>query len=226
MEREKLREIAALIYPTRCPVCGEIIGANDCFCKKCTDILVRYEGRLDVKGSAGGVAAYEYHPNMSEAVMLMKRGVMGNAPFAFGTELATRIREAGIEADLLVPVPMYKHDLRRRGANQSLLIAEEVGRRLGIAVDGRSVVKSIETLPQKELRRAEREVNMRGAFTVTAPEAVKGKTIIVIDDLCTTGSTLAEMTAVLLGAGAAKVYCACACRAVEHKEDNETEDIV
>ena len=221
MEREKLRELAALIYPTRCPVCGEVIGANDCFCERCTDILIRYEGRLDVKGSAGGVAAYEYHPNMSEAVMLMKRGVMGNAPFAFGTELAARIREAGIEADLLVPVPMYKRDLRRRGANQSLLIAEEVGRRLGIAVDGKSVVKSVETLPQKELRRAEREVNMRGAFTVTAPEAVKNKRIIVVDDLCTTGSTLAEMAAVLLGAGAAKVYCACACRAVEHKEEEE-----
>ena len=203
MEREKLRELAALIYPARCPVCGEVIGANDCFCEKCTEILVRYEGSLDVKGSAGGVAAYEYHPNMSEAVMLMKRGVMGNAPFAFGTELAARITDAGITADLLVPVPMYKHDLRRRGANQSLLIAKEVGRRLGIAVDGKSVVKSVETLPQKELRRAEREVNMRGAFTVTAPEAVKGKTVIVIDDLCTTGSTLAELTAVLLEAGAA-----------------------
>ncbi|MDO4864293.1 MAG: phosphoribosyltransferase family protein [Ruminococcus sp.] len=222
MEREKLRKIAALLYPTRCPVCGEVIGANDCFCEKCTDILVPYTGSFRVKGSPKFVAAYEYHPNMSEAVMLMKRGVMGNAPYAFGSEIAARIREAGMDrADLLVPVPMFKADLRSRGANQSLLIAQEVGRRLAIPVDGKSVVKSVETLPQKELRKREREVNLRGAFTVAAPEAVKGRTIILIDDLCTTGSTLAEVTAVLLGAGAAEVYCACACKAVEHEEEED-----
>jgi ComF family protein len=224
MKRETLRKLTALIYPSRCPVCDVVIGANDCFCEKCTGILVRYDGDFLVKGSSGFAAAYEYHPNMEEAVLLMKRGVMGNAPYAFGTAIAERLREKGMDkADLLVPVPMFRSDLRRRGANQSQLIAEEVGRRLGIAVDAKSVVKSVETLPQKELRKREREVNMRGAFTVTAPEVISGKTIIVIDDLCTTGSTLAELTSVLLGAGAAAVYCACACKAVEFK-DKKTEE--
>ncbi len=226
MEREKLRELAALIYPSRCPVCGEVIGANDCFCEKCTEILVRWEEDFSVKGCAGAVAAYEYRPNMKEAIMLMKRGVMGNAPFAFGSAVAERLLEKGFDkADLLIPVPMFKSDLRRRGANQSQLIAEEVGRRLGIPVDAKSVVKSVETLPQKELRKSEREVNMRGAFTVAVPDAILSKTIILIDDLCTTGSTLAELAAVLLEAGAAKVYCACACKTVNNDENEREEEI-
>ena len=226
MEREKLRELAALTYPSRCPVCGEVIGANDSFCEKCTEILVRWEEVFSVKGCAGAVAAYEYRPNMKEAIMLMKRGVMGNAPFAFGSAVAERLLEKGFDkADLLIPVPMFKSDRRRRGANQSQLIAEEVGRRLGIPVDAKSVVKSVETLPQKELRKSEREVNMRGAFTVAVPDAILSKTIIHIDDLCTTGSTLAELAAVLLEAGAAKVYCACACKTVNNDENEREEEI-
>ena len=226
MEREKLRELAALIYPSRCPVRGEVIGANDSFCEKCTEILVRWEEVFSVKGCAGAVAAYEYRTNMKEAIMLMKRGVMGNAPFAFGSAVAERLLEKGFDkADLLIPVPMFKSDRRRRGANQSQLIAEEVGRRLGIPVDAKSVVKSVETLPQKELRKSEREVNMRGAFTVAVPDAILSKTIILIDDLCTTGSTLAELAAVLLEAGAAKVYCACACKTVNNDENEREEEI-
>ncbi|MCQ2491126.1 MAG: ComF family protein [Ruminococcus sp.] len=226
MKHETLRQIAALIYPSRCPVCNDIIGANDCFCPKCSEILVRYEGSFHIRGSSGFVAAYEYRPDMSEAVMLMKRGTMGNAPYAFGSAIAERLAEAGMNsAELLVPVPMYRSDLHRRGGNQSRLIAEVVGRKLGICVDSGAVIKSTETLPQKELRKHEREVNMRGAFTVRKPEAVFGKKIILIDDICTTGSTLTELTSVLLSAGAAEVCCACACKTVGRYENEQGEQI-
>ena len=121
MKRETLRELAALIYPSRCPVCDEVIGANDCFCEKCTGILVRHEGDFLVKGSSGFAAAYEYHPNMEEAVLLMKRGVMGNAPYAFGTAIAERLRQKGIDkADLLVPASMFRSGYASSLAKYSL----------------------------------------------------------------------------------------------------------
>lgn len=226
MKRETIRKIAALIYPNRCPVCGEVIGANDCFCAKCSDILIKYTGDFRIEGSSRFVAAYEYRAEMSEAVMIMKRGTMGNAPYAFGTELAARIRSAGMDkADLLIPVPMYRTDLRRRGANQAHLIAQELGRHLGIPVNGTAVIKSEETLPQKELKRHERIVNMHGAFTVRLPQEVAGKRIIVVDDVCTTGSTLAELTSALLASGAAEVCCAAACKVPDMEKDEPTEEM-
>lgn len=215
MKRETIRSLAALIYPVRCPICGEIIGANDCFCPKCSEILVKFSGSYSVNGCAAATAAYEYHDNMSEAVMIMKRGICGNAPFAFGTELAECIRRSGMtDADLLVPVPMYLSDRRKRGFNQSELIAEELSKRLDIPVCSDAVAKSRETLPQKELGSKERRVNMHGAFSVTEPGAVAGKTIIIVDDVCTTGSTLAELAAALLESGAVRIYCACCCKVV------------
>lgn len=215
MKRETIRSLAALIYPVRCPICGDVIGANDCFCPKCSEILVKFSGSYSVKGCAAATAAYEYHDNMSEAVMIMKRGIGGNAPFAFGAELAECIRRSGMtDAHMLVPVPMYQPELRKRGFNQSKLIADELSKRLSIPVCSDAVAKSYETLPQKTLGSSERKVNMHGAFSVTKPAAVAGKTIILVDDVCTTGSTLAEAAAVLLESGAARIYCACCCKVV------------
>ena len=226
MNRRLLRELSALLYPVRCPVCNDFIFANDSFCPECAEKLVRYSGSFSIKGSAGSTAAFLYNEAISPAIMLMKDGIMGNAPYALGGELAVRIREAGMDsADLLIPVPLSRESLEERITNQSLCIAEEVGLRLGIPVCGTAVVKSAETLPQKELNKHQREVNLHGAFTVAEPEIIAGKTIILIDDVCTTGSTLAEVTDTLISAGAGKVYCACACKTPELQEDDETTEV-
>jgi ComF family protein len=226
MNRRLIRELSALLYPVRCPVCGEVILPNDRFCPECEKLLVSYSGSFQVKGSAGFTAAYEYRKEMSAAVMLMKDGVMGNAPYAFGSELAERIRAAGMDgADLLIPAPLHKNELRQRSVNQSFFIAKEVGLRLGIPVNGTALLKTAETLPQKELSKRERKLNLHGAFTVSEPEVIADKTIILIDDVCTTGSTLAELTAALLGAGAKTVYCASACKTPEVQADDEKTEV-
>ena len=75
------------------------------------------------------------------------------------------------------------------------------------------------------LNKHQREVNLHGAFTVAEPENITGKTIILIDDVCTTGSTLAEVTDTLLSAGAEKVCCACACKTPELQADDETTEV-
>lgn len=226
MNRRLLRELSALLYPVRCPVCNDFIFANDSFCTECAEKLVRYSGSFRIKGSAGFTAAFLYNEAISPAIMLMKDGIMGNAPYALGGELAVRIREAGMDsADLLIPVPLSRESLEERITNQSLCIAEEVGLRLGIPVCGTAVVKSAETLPQKELNKHQREVNLHGAFTVAEPGIIAGKTIILIDDVCTTGSTLAEVTDTLISAGAGKVYCACACKTPELQADDETTEV-
>jgi ComF family protein len=196
-----------------------VIGANDSFCPECSGKLVPYNDDFSVAGSSGFTAAYEYRPEISAGIIIMKRGIVGNAPFAFGGALVERIREAGFEADIIVPVPMFRNDLQKRGVNQSELIAKELSLRLGIPVCRNAVRKVRSTTQQKGLSRQERLVNLRGAFAVNAP-LIAGKSVIVADDVCTTGSTLAEMTDILLKAGAKKVYCACCCKTPRKDSNN------
>ena len=74
------------------------------------------------------------------------------------------------------------------------------------------MIKTVSTASQKSLGKDERQQNLRGVFRIADTAAVKGKNVLVIDDVCTTGSTLAEITDVLLKAGASSVRCAACCK--------------
>lgn len=212
-----LRHLTALLYPVRCPICSKVIGATDCFCDECTDELVRYNGTLRLPKADKFIAAYEYNDKISPAVFIMKDGICGNAPYALGTAIAERIKSAQISADFIVPVPMYRENQRKRGFNQAELISKEVGRILDIEVRTDIVSKNRKTLPQKELTKAQRKINLRGAFSVADKKEVQNKRIIIVDDVCTTGSTLSEITNLLADCGAESIYCACACKTPDLK---------
>lgn len=109
------------------------------------------------------------------------------------------------DTDIIIPVPMTKKALLRRGFNQSLLIAKEVSMIKGIPLDIDSLQKTKETLPQVGLEAGERMKNLKGAFFVMGD--IKGKDVLLIDDVMTTGATLRECSKALLKAGATKVIC-------------------
>lgn len=212
-----LRHLSALLYPVRCPICNRVIGATDGFCNECADGLVKYSYNISIPKVKRFTAAFEYNDKISPAIFVMKDGIGGNAPYALGTVLAEKIKSDGIRADFIVPVPMYRENQRKRGFNQAELIATEVGRILGIKVRTDVVSKIRKTLPQKELTKAQRKVNLRGAFSVSDKSAVKNKRILIIDDVCTTGSTLSEIADILTECGVYEIYCACACKTSELK---------
>lgn len=205
------RRLLHLFFPTRCPVCGELIGAQERFCSPCSGRLVRYSGSFSVRGAESFTAAFDYDENIKPAVYLLKNGTDGNASYALGSELADRLRNEGISADVIVPVPMRRRDLLRRGFNQTELIAREIGRELGIPVETKALTKERSTSAQKELSREERQLNLRGAFSCTS-DVLKNKRVLLVDDICTTGSTLSELTEVIMKNGAASVSCACCCK--------------
>lgn len=212
------RRLLHIFFPTRCPVCGALIGAMDRFCGDCTAKLSSYKGGFSIEGAVSFTAAFDYDDSIKPAIILLKDGTDGNAAYALGGALADRLRADGAAegADMIVPVPMYRRDTFRRGFNQSALIAREVGRELGIAVEEKAVRKIKSTKAQKELNKLARAQNLRGAFAADK-DKVRGKHILLIDDICTTGSTLRELTAELLGSGAASVSCACCCKTVSRK---------
>jgi ComF family protein len=108
-------------------------------------------------------------------------------------------------ADLFVPVPLHRRRRRERGFNQAGVLAEELSRLTGMPVLSDALSKTINIRPQTSLRSEARRANIRGAYRVARPEAVRGKTIVLVDDVCTTGSTLGECARVLRKAGAADV---------------------
>jgi ComF family protein len=107
--------------------------------------------------------------------------------------------------DLLIPVPLHLKRLRERGFNQALLLVKELSRRIRIPYSKRLLRKRIPTTPQIHLSGAEREKGLRGSFHVQGDKAIKGKSILLVDDVYTTGATVNECSRVLLNAGAARV---------------------
>lgn len=217
------RLILHLLFPNKCPVCGEIIGENDEFCPSCPEKFTVYHGNFRVENADGYTASFEYNDAISPAIMLLKDGVCGNAAYALGNSLARTITNSCFadEFDLIIPVPMHKKDKLKRGYNQAELIAREVSHKLNVQLCTKAVVKARKTLTQKALTAKERAENLSEAFAVAAPELIRGKSVLLIDDVCTTGSTLKELTKLLKSAGASHVYCASCCKTPEITKNKE-----
>ncbi len=218
-------------FPPRCPLCGKSREADaDGPCPQCLALLPPM-GRprcprcgLSFASSAGEdhlcsvCLSQERHFSLARAVTPYK-GLITEAIARFKYRGATGLgRPLGAllaryddpefplhPFHLILPVPLHPQRLRRRGFNQSLLLARRVGRAHGIPVNFASLLRIRPTLPQVELSGPRREKNIRGAFAVPDPGAVRGRRLLLIDDVFTTGATVSECARVLLGAGADRV---------------------
>ena len=113
------------------------------------------------------------------------------------------IFNAGV--DLIIPVPLYFTRLLSRKYNQSAILTAELSKMTAIPADYKSLKKIRNTLPQVQCNGTKRKTNIKNAFQVKNPNKIKGKRILLIDDVYTTGSTLNECCKVLLKAGATSV---------------------
>ena len=115
--------------------------------------------------------------------------------------------------DAVFPVPLHPNRLRKRGYNQAALLARALARRLNRRCDERSLVRIRDTPKQSLLGADERRQNLKGAFVAVRPQFVRGRVILLVDDVTTTGSTLAAAAEPLRAAGAAHIWCATLARA-------------
>lgn len=119
--------------------------------------------------------------------------------------LGERMRRWRVQA--LVPVPIHTSRLRKRGYNQAQLLAEVISSYTGLPVRTDIIARQKKTTPQKQLDEKQRQNNLKRAFKILEND-VKLSTIVIIDDIYTTGSTIDAMTAMLHAAGVEKVYYA------------------
>lgn len=108
--------------------------------------------------------------------------------------------------DLIIPVPMHHKRLISRGFNQVVVLGEKLASYTGIRLDRTSLRKVKDTLPQVGLSRAERIHNLKGSMAVIRPDAVEGKSVLLMDDVATSGATIHQAARTLKKAGASQVH--------------------
>jgi ComF family protein len=224
------REFIRIVLPSWCAVCGDELPWRDrvaSCCRRCWDALPRIRtGRcrscaMPWSGEAGGDLCIDCQldpiPVDWTAAWGHYRGGLERLLHAFKFEhhdfldepLATLLAEvcADRDFDVIVAVPMHRAKLRRRGYNQAELLGQALSRRLRIPFDGKLLTKTVERATQSTLARNDRAANVRGAFR--ASPAVGGSSVLLVDDVCTTGETFRAGAAELVRAGASRV-CAIA----------------
>jgi len=117
--------------------------------------------------------------------------------------------------DRIIPVPLHIGRLREREFNQSLLLADQIGRHLNIPVSCNDLIRTSSAPAQTTLPRKERLKNLRHAFAVPHPESVTDKRILLIDDVFTTGATVNQCAKALRKAGSGDVFPLTLCRTID-----------
>lgn len=111
-----------------------------------------------------------------------------------------------LSPELIIHVPLHIKRLKERGYDQAYILSEGISIRLGIPVSYGNLVRTRYTEPQVNLSGSERMKNVKGAFLITDPSELKDRSILLIDDVFTTGATIKECVKVIKRAGAGKVY--------------------
>jgi ComF family protein len=205
-----------------CAVCGERLfspyafsnGQEEARCGLCRRIEPPF-----VRAAAYG----SYESGLRELIHLLKYGGVRPAANVLGRMLAEAIAtvepEFGADSVAVIPVPLHRTKLRQRGFNQAELIASSAmklgspGSRLRLCTG--VLERKRDTASQIGLTGHQRRENLRGAFGVAQPELVKGREVLVVDDVYTTGATVSECSKVLRRAGATKVWVATVARTLK-----------
>jgi ComF family protein len=160
------------------------------------------------------VFLFEQDPRVRAAIHLLKYSGAERIAEQFGALIAKKIvnDEKLSMSDIIVPVPLHPARKRERGYNQSELIADSVGKQLGIKSETHLLERTRQTQSQTLFDLEGRKKNIAGAFSITKKfrDAAEGKNVLLIDDVITTGSTIRECAMALKENGATEVYAASA----------------
>jgi len=199
-----------LLFPPKCVLCGTVLetGHQD-LCPACRlDGPVCLVSRTKLPFVDSWVAVWHYEGFVRRSIHLFKFYGRRSYAVSYGKLLAMELMKAHPEGfDALTWVPTGTLRKLRRGYDQVELLANAVGSELGIPPQ-RLLKKIRNNRPQSGIRgEAQRRANVLGAYRATDPASLRGKRILLLDDVITTGSTVGECARVLLTAGAKEIHC-------------------
>jgi len=209
------KRIADLLFPPRCAFCGRITEGEGA-CPSCRDKLPYFTGTTGHKEFFSRcTAAFRYEGVVRASLLRFKFGGRQSCAAAYAPFVAEAVRRELGPFDSVSWPPVSAKRKRQRGYDQAELLARATARCLGKEA-APLLVKTRDTPKQSGLAdRAKRRANVMGAYRVRDAEAVRGRTVLLIDDIVTTGATLSECARELLMAGAADVVCAAVAAAKE-----------
>lgn len=191
-------------------VCKGIGVCNDCYVRAIADGDGTYETKLPVEMV---ISPFEYDGDIKRAVKLLKFGGQRLYGSVLGKIMCGALlhKEKLKEFDMIVPVPLHGTRLSERGYNQSELLSEEVSKDLDLPLIRDGIFRVRDTRRQSGLARRERVENVKSAF-FAAESVIKGKAVILVDDIFTTGETAKACGVALKDAGARRIICVALCK--------------
>ncbi len=185
-----------LLLGPLCTLCGEPFATDSGPNHTCGDCITR---RIPFSLAR---SVYTYKSAVLTAIHKFKYNGKTVLARPLGQLMAAKAAELPVTPDIIVPVPLHEKRLRSRGFNQSLLLAEEISRHTDTDLDYLNLQRVLYTKPQITLKAKARERNVTGAFRLKNSGPFKGKKVLLIDDVFTTGATIRECSKILKRAGA------------------------
>ena len=205
-----LYRLLQLLYPPKCVLCRNLLKDQETdLCAQCRADTPEISGtKRKLPYLAKWTGLWYYEGSVRASLLRYKfRGNRGCSQ-SYGRLLAMKLLQDEISFDVLTWAPISRRRKWSRGYDQVELIAQAVAKELGVAPV--SVLKKVRhNRPQSRLKdAAARRANVLGVYRVTDPAAIAGKSVLLLDDILTTGATVSECARTLLTAGAKEVICA------------------
>ena len=225
-----LEKILNILFPKglKCVFCGDDINTNlpECLCDNCRKELPFIEGKICAKcgnriydegdycidckllerSFEKVISVFWYSDKIVAKVHQFKYENAKYLAQPFANLMFKKWQEQNIDFDYIIPVPICDKRLKARGYNQSELLANEFSKLINKPILKDYLKRIKETQTQVELDKQERAENLKDAFQMVKRAGIRNKTILLIDDVCTTGATANECAKKILSAGAKKVY--------------------
>ena len=203
-------KILTFVYTEKCPYCRAMIDTGKIACPDCLEEIRRKH--IPIKGGAGGnrcVSSFIYGGRVRKAIHRIKffERIQYLPQIAYITAHDIRGAFPVVKIDFITAVPMHPDDRKKQGYNHAELFAKALGKEFSLPyLDALEKIKRTEK--QHKLTYTQRKTNLNGAFKVIDKELINGKSILLIDDVITTGATLAECCKALKRAKPVAIYLA------------------
>ncbi len=211
--------ILDLLFPKKCILCRNLLSKDETdLCHACRQNAPEFSPiKNNIPFVAGWTAVWYYRDDVKKSIQRYKFRNARSYAAAYGRFLALRIQQMQVDFDYITWVPVSFRRKFQRGYDQVELLAKAVGKELDIPVIP-TLKKARHTPAQSSLKDpSQRKANVLGAYRTVQDSKLSTKTVLLIDDVITTGATVSECAKVLLSSGAKEIYCAAVASAHNNK---------